>query len=490
MPGLRNSGIDTSAWYLAGFSGTELLVNDPRFIDPEAVFGGNLPPGPGPAPVTYPFDARYAHLDAFDGTVTQQLLTCNAWTPTTNYVYAHPDRFPTTLPALSSGVSTPAAVPHYSASNVRDGLYHFSSSEISGFPRGTLDLIGVWIPYGLTAVAFGNYGIPGAWNQYSRLTASVGTDTAFIIGASANFTGSTSGALHYAQCVVRKPAGSTAEQVFVGVYDPATGLAASGTGIYVNLDTGAITKQNLNGTVVVAKARELPEGWFVQCGLYWSAATPSLRSVWAFAKGGSLTASWTGTEVMDMDWVGKDESSVCIPPIITAGTFSFGGVLGNSFLSLTPTTPASVVAASGFTFYVDFEIDSHSYVTDATEWSTPFRLTGTGGTVRISFVPSTKVYRAKYFNAASVLQADITWSPAEGVRQRVVLRCNNNDFSLHVNGAVIGTDSSGTLSTGDFSVATGVGFAAQSQPTLIMYRMSLGPLISSAEATAASSTGW
>lgn len=43
MPGLRNSGIDTSAWYLAGYSGTELLVNDPRFIDPEAVFGGNLP---------------------------------------------------------------------------------------------------------------------------------------------------------------------------------------------------------------------------------------------------------------------------------------------------------------------------------------------------------------------------------------------------------------------------------------------------------------
>lgn len=43
MPGLRNSGINTSAWYLAGYSGTELLVNDPKFIDPTAVFGAHLP---------------------------------------------------------------------------------------------------------------------------------------------------------------------------------------------------------------------------------------------------------------------------------------------------------------------------------------------------------------------------------------------------------------------------------------------------------------
>lgn len=51
MPGLRNSGIDTSAWYLAGYSGTELLVNDPRFIDPTAVFGANLPVAAGLDPI-------------------------------------------------------------------------------------------------------------------------------------------------------------------------------------------------------------------------------------------------------------------------------------------------------------------------------------------------------------------------------------------------------------------------------------------------------
>lgn len=486
MAGLRNGGIDTSKWYLPGYAGVELLVGDPRFYDPDTLFGGNLPTGP--APTVYPFDARFSNLAAFDGVGTEQTLSEQTWSPDPHYLYTHPNRALFPITGLSAGVSTPYTLPHYSAANVLDGLLHLSQINYEGIPRLPLDTA-QWTRSGLTVVDSGVLGVPGNWASYQRVTATAGTGLATIAAAN-SFTGQTAGNLHAIQCIVRKPMGSTASQVFIGVYDLSDGIAASATGVYLDIDTGVVTQQNLVGTVVVGRARELSEGWFLQCGMYWNSAATDLRFLVAMAKSNALSATWSGAEVIDLDWVASNDDQSCMPSVLTVGTFSIGGPEATSFLSLVPTTPLNVVSASGFTFYVDFEIDSHVYSTDATERSTPFRLTGTAGTVRISQVPNTRLYKAQYFNSVSTLQAEITWSPAEGVRQRVVLRCNNNDFSLHINGVVTGTDVSGTISTGTFGSAVGSGWNQTVQPTLVMYRMSAGPLISGAEATAASSTGW
>lgn len=475
MAGLRNSGVDTSAWYLAGFSGTEL----PGAYDPEVLFGGTLP--------------NFGLLDidfrnpGQNVTMTYQELLEETWSPPVHYF----DRGDGVLIPVDAGGTLPGAVvefPAYTAAGVREGLYSIGEHAVAGIIRLPLDSAS-WTSTGVVDVHVGGEAysaVPGTWTGYTNLTCSAG-GTAHQV---ANTGGGTLAANQATgmQIVARRLSGTA--QLVISVGDN------TGTGrlrALYNFDTDTVTTQ-IAGTGVVHSTRKsiLADGSvFLQLYGRFTGGLADVTARVGFADAsGNVSFSAVGNEIMDVDWFGLHQAGNSSPhPIITIGTFGDGGL--TPFTGVTFTNPPVVVAGvDGFTVLADLDAPLFLQAGSSTLRPTIARFFATGNHVaRIGYRASDGQMHAEFFNN-SVSQCQFTWTPTPGARQKVAFRVAPNDCSLHVNGVLIGTDTSATLPASMSFVSGGQNSIDSDQPLLKHYRATLAQLVDQATALVYSNSGW
>lgn len=482
MSSIRLRG-NTGKWFLPLFAGTQRVNVE---YDPGELAGAHI------SGLPTLFNIPWSNPAGATATITYQEIREETWSPMAHYLHNGASATLTAVVGAEPSTGPRVEFPSYTPAGVRDGTYSVPGQKLDGLVRLPVDSAS-WTKTGVVAthVGVGDYSpVPGTWTSYSNIAATAGGTTHAV--SRSQGSGVSSGDFIAVQAVLRR-VGTAAAQCSIQVAAPAN-FAGTRLRVLYNFNTGAVTTNiGTTTTLILAEALPMPDGSIFlravgRTGTAWADATAQV----GFADGAdSTTFSASGAESIDCDWFACAilEQPSSTAPWLTLGTFSTGGPTPVTGITWT-NAAIPVTGTAGYTMLSDFELASPIMGTSASIFSTDMRHTGTTGTVRIAFQPSTGTFYAQVYNSGGTLQAEFSWVPAVGVRQRCVFRCRNNSFSLHVNGVLIGTDVSGTVSNGNFTGGGSTDSPISGHGLLKLYRQSLADYLTDEAALQFSTIGW
>jgi hypothetical protein len=459
MPGLRNSGIDTSAWYLAGYSGTELLVNDPKFINPATVFGGFLPV------LTPLFDLNFATASLFGGTFTRGAIGASA--------FPHSEDANGKLIANQPSATTPV----WQRSPMGGPVLGLRLNPTHNNQFGTNNNIegSDWGETNMTATTFDN-GDPSnspfaGQTACTQLTGAAGTniirDTFF---SNISYSPSIDKARNYIDGWFK--AGNTSE-FFIGFRSNLAPTVNFG-GAIADLAAGTLTVAlGGNGQVIDGWITPYPDGWW-RVGVIGRADSVSAadddRCSIVLTSNGALSHSIGGQTLFVRALSGDGFASGLYGP--GYGHLRSSGALGFSanaetYANTLPNLPAN----ADYTVLYDLDLLTQSGGSTAAGQQLHHlgNATSTAGANSFGILTATSQDAMRFnIKTGNTIRLSVDAALLMG-RSKIVMRATATDTRVYRNGVLLGTGSGGQVSVALANVA----LSGQNMPGTIMRRISV-----------------